>query len=452
MGSSETWFVGRRVFRGGQWGPAAIGVRQGTIACIETPEAVPAGAPVVDVGDACLLPGIVDTHVHINEPGRTEWEGFVSATRAAAAGGVTTLVDMPLNSIPPTTTVPHLLKKAEAMEGKCAVDVGLWGGVIPGNVAELRAMVAAGALGFKCFMVDSGVDEFPPVDADGIRDALLALREDGVTLLAHAELEGPLRDAMRGPLPTDPSSYLRYLRSRPSQAEDEAIALLASLAKETRASMHVVHLSSANALPILRRAQDEGLALSAETAPHYLYFQSETIPEGATPYKCAPPIRESANRQRLWEGLRDGTVSMVVTDHSPCTPELKRLASGSFDDAWGGIASLQLGLSATWTEASARGIALETMLPWLTEAPARLAGLSGRKGKIAVGFDADFVVFQPDEFFQVEADRLYHRHPLTPYQGARLRGVVRATYLRGQKVFDQTQGPKGRSGQWTKRA
>ncbi len=449
----EYFVVGTRVLTPSGMGPAALHIAHGKIVAVTKREAVPAGAAVKDAGDAVVMPGVVDTHVHVNEPGRTEWEGFASATRAAAAGGVTTLVDMPLNSIPPTTTVANLMTKAAAMEGRIAVDVGLWGGAIPGNAGDLRAMLGAGALGFKCFMVESGVDEFPCVNGNDLRAAMLALRDTNAPLLAHAELSGPIDEALAsGVLPTDARSYRRYLLSRPKSAEDLAVALLAELCTEIGARVHVVHLSSAGVLDTLRRARDAKLPLSAETAPHYLHFDAETIPDGATPYKCAPPIREHENREQLWKGLREGLVSMVVTDHSPCTPELKKLTAGSFDDAWGGIASLQLGFSVIWTEAHARGIPFETVVGWMASAPAKLAGLEGRKGALQVGNDADFVLFRPDATFTVDAAELQHRNKITPYQGQVLRGVVDETYVRGENVYSRGEFSPRLSGQWVKRA
>jgi allantoinase len=440
------WIGGERVVVDGRIGPAWLRIAGGRI--VEIARERPEVAGVVDVGGLTILPGVVDTHVHVNEPGRTEWEGFATATRAAAAGGVTTLVDMPLNSIPATTSVRALEEKRIALDGKCAVDVGLWGGAVPGNAGELVPMLRAGALGFKCFLVDSGVDEFPPLDAGGLRDALSAIRDEAAPLLVHAELPGPLDEA-RAALAreiTDVRSYVRYLRSRPPSAEDAAVALVAETAAKTGGRAHIVHLSSAGALETLRRARDRGTRISAETTPHYLVFTAETIPDGATEYKCAPPIREDANRALLWGALGDGGIEMVVTDHSPCTPELKRRDVGDFEAAWGGIASLELGLRAVWTEARARGATLVDVVRWLSTAPAQLAGLDGRKGAIAVGADADLVLFDPDARDVVDAKALHHRHAVTPYHGRALDGRVVATILRGAPVYVGEGAPIGALG------
>jgi allantoinase len=435
---NDWWLGGERVVVDGRIAPAWLRIAGGRIAEIarERPSAERAGR-VVDAGRLTVLPGVVDTHVHVNEPGRTEWEGFSTATRAAAAGGVTTLVDMPLNSVPATTSVRALEEKRAALDGKCAIDVGLWGGAVPGNAGELVPMLRAGALGFKCFLVDSGVDELPPLDAGGLEAALAAIADERAPLLVHAELPGPLDEA-RAALArevTDVRSYLRYLRSRPPSAEDGAVALVAETAGRTGGRAHIVHLSSAGALETLRRARDRGTRLTAETTPHYLVFAAEAIPDGATEYKCAPPIREEANRALLWSALRDGGIEMVVTDHSPCTPELKRREAGDFEAAWGGIASLQLGLRAVWTEARARGATLVDVARWLATAPAALAGLDGRKGAIAVGADADLVLFDPDARAVVDPAALFHRHPVTPYAGRALDGAVAATILRGAPIY-----------------
>ena len=394
---------------------------------------------VEDLGSLALLPGLVDCHVHVNEPGRTAWEGFATATRAAAAGGVTTIVDMPLNSIPATTTYAALQQKIEALGDQLTVDVGLWGGVVPGNRGELLPMLRGGALGFKCFLVDSGVDEFPMVTGAILADALAELAATPAAILVHAELPGPIDEAAAG-LQTlgpdhDERSYARYLASRPARAEDEAIAVVSSLCDQQRGRAHIVHLSSAGGLAILQRHRERGQSrLTAETTPHYLTLESEGIPDGATEYKCAPPIRDHQNREALWRGLAAGIVDLVVTDHSPCTPELKRMTEGDFAGAWGGIASLQLGLRAVWTEAHARHRTLVDIARWMAEEPARLAQQTGRKGRIAAGYDADFVVFDPDAIAAVRADEILHRHKVTPYLGRALRGRVLQTWLRGEVI------------------
>ena len=387
----------------------------------------------IDAGDAVVMPGLVDTHVHINEPGRTDWEGFASATRAAAAGGVTTIVDMPLNSIPPTTTVAALAAKRSAAAGRCHVDVGFWGGVVPGNARDLEPLAQAGVRGFKCFLSPSGVDEFDHV---GERDLRLALPITGtlrLPLLAHAEWPAMLRD----PRPEDDRQlYATWLRTRPTAAEHAAIERLIDLAGQAAAKVHIVHLASADALGAIGQARAMGLDITVETCPHYLSFCAEEIAPGATAWKCAPPIRERDHRERLWDALGDGRIDLVATDHSPAPPSLKHLDDGDFLAAWGGIASLQLALPVMWTGARQRGLPFERLAQWMSAAPARLAGLERRKGAIAIGHDADFVIVDPDREFTVEASRLYHRHAVTPYDGARLHGVVRTTMLRGEIVYD----------------
>lgn len=458
--TAETIFRARRVVTPTGTRAATVHVRDGRITRVSGYDDVPAGAPVVDAGDAVLMPGVVDTHVHINEPGRTEWEGFETATRAAAAGGVTTVVDMPLNSLPPATTVEGLVTKAETLVGRCAVDIGLWGGAVPANTrddtAVLSGVLGRGALGFKCFLAPSGVDEFPCVNADDVRRALERLHGSEAVFMVHAEAPGPLDDAARAMAaespPPDSRAYATWLRSRPPSAEDEAVELLYRLCKEIRTPVHVVHLSSANAVATLAKARDEGVPLTAETAPHYLHFTAEQVPDGATWFKCAPPIRDRGNRERLWKALSDGLISMVVSDHSPCTPDLKRVDRGDFVEAWGGIAGLQFSLSAVWSEAHARGIPLEHVVGWMCQAPARHAGLATRKGAIAEGMDADLVVFDPDATFVVRAPFIHHRNKLTPYEGETLRGVVRATYLRGEPVYDGAAFSPRPDGRWITRS
>jgi allantoinase len=378
------------------------------------------GPGVLDVGERWLLPGLVDTHVHVNEPGRTEWEGFETATAAAAAGGVTTLVDMPLNSIPATTSPGALRTKAAAAAGRCRVDVGFWGGVVPGNAGELEALAAAGVLGFKCFLAPSGVDEFPHVDERDLSEALPIVARLGLPLLAHAESPAALDQAARAPSSSDPRRYATWLAARPRAAEHEAIALLVRLCQETGCRVHVVHLSSADAVPMLRDARANGLPITVETCPHYLIFAAEEIEDGRTAFKCAPPIRERENRKRLWAALREGVIDLI----------------GDFLGAWGGIASLELGLAAVWTEARDRGFTPADLARWMSAAPARLAGLEGVKGAIDVGRDADLVVFDPEHEFAVDAKHLHQRHPITPYAGRRLAGRVERTILRGSGVFE----------------
>jgi allantoinase len=409
---------------------ASVGVLGGRIVSVGGADAELDARSVVELADdEVLLPGLVDTHVHVNEPGRTSWEGFATATRAAAAGGVTTIVDMPLNSVPPTTDVDALETKRQAARGQVHVDVGFWGGIVPGNLDRLVDLHNAGAFGFKCFLAPSGVDEFPPVSPDELGRALEVLgRVDALTIV-HAE--DPVMLAAAG-APSG-SHYRDFLASRPAAVEDSAVATVVDLARRTAARLHVLHLSSAGAVPIIRAARREGLRVTAETCPHYLTLTAEEVPDGATTYKCCPPIREGVNRDALWRALADGTVSLVVSDHSPCTSDLKRIDTGDFGQAWGGIASLQLGLPVVLTEARRRGFGLPDVVRWMSESPARLAGLE-RKGRIAPGADADLCVLAPDESFGVDPARLHHRNPLTPYAGMRLSGVVRATYLRGHPV------------------
>jgi len=439
---------GRRVVTPDGERPAAIHIRGGVIAAVSEFDDVPAGYAVHEAGESAVMPGLVDTHVHINEPGRTEWEGFATATRAAAAGGVTTLVEMPLNSIPATTTAAGFREKIAAAAGQLSVDVGFWGGVVPGNVAQLRPLWEAGVFGFKCFLVPSGVEEFREVTESDLRVALPELAAFGAPLLAHAELPGPIEEAVhKRPKGAPANRYATWLASRPRQAEDEAIALLLRLAEEFHARIHIVHLSSADSIAQLRQARARGIRVTVETCPHYLTFSSEEIADGATEFKCAPPIRERENREKLWAALGDGTIDFIVSDHSPCPPAMKLREEGDFQRAWGGIASLQIGLPAVWTQARSRGYALTHVAEWMCRGPARLAGLEKRKGAIAAGCDADFVIWNPDAKFWVEPARLHHRHRLTPYAGRELFGVVETTFLRGRKVFDREEFPAAPAGQ-----
>jgi allantoinase len=417
---------------------ASIHIENGIIMRIAGYEDVPTECAVEDVDDeSIVMPGLVDTHVHLNEPGRTHWEGFATATRAAAAGGVTTLVDMPLNSIPPTTTAAGLQEKIAAARTQCSVDVAFWGGVVPGNTSALAPLFDLGVVGFKCFLVPSGVDEFPNVTEENLREAMPELARLGAVLIVHAELPGPIDAACCSPsLQEQGSRYETFLKARPRAAEDEAVALMTGLSREFGAQVHIVHHSSADALPALRQAKAAGLMITAETCPHYLYFAAEEIPDRATEFKCCPPIRERDNRERLWQALADGTLDMVVSDHSPCPPDLKCRDEGDFMKAWGGISSLQLRLPVMWTEARARGHSISQLCEWLCAAPARLVSLDYRKGRLAAGYDADVVVWKPDEEFLVAPEMIHHRHRLTPYTGRPLLGVVQTTFLRGEKVYD----------------
>lgn len=445
----------RKVVLANSIAAASILISNGVITSIDAYESFPEDCELVDVDDdSIVMAGLVDSHVHINEPGRTNWEGFATATRAAAAGGVTTLVDMPLNSIPPTTTVAGFDAKLAAARHQCFVDVGFWGGVVPGNTTELAALSAAGVVGFKCFLIDSGVPEFPNVSEADLRDALPELAKLNALLIVHAEVPGPISrtgipacssDAgkISGPEETDrnvcPTQYATFLASRPRAAEDEAVALMIKLMTEFGNRVHIVHHSSADALPMLRDAKANGLRLTAETCPHYLTFAAEDVPEGATEFKCCPPIRERENREQLWQALSEGTIDMIVSDHSPCPPEMKLQQSGDFLQAWGGISSLQLRLPAVWTESKARGFSLDDLARWLCSEPAKLVGLEKRKGSIKVGADADLVIWNPMKQFRVAGETLHHRHKLTPYEGRILDGVVEKTFLRGRKIYDDGQ-------------
>ena len=421
---------GDRVLADGRISPRSVGVRAGRTVVVEPRDAGLTARRVVTLADdEVLLPGLVDTHVHVNEPGRTEWEGFATATRAAAAGGVTTLVDMPLNCIPPTVDVEALRIKRSAAARQCHVDVGFWGGAIPGNVAELRPLYEAGVFGFKCFLLDSGVEEFPPLDLDGLERALDELAPLDALLIVHAEDASVIEAAPD----RHGTAYAEFLRSRPPEAEQVAIRDTTERARMHDARVHVLHLSSAGGLPIISAARADHVRVSVETCPHYLTLTAEEIGDGQTQFKCCPPIREAANRERLWDGLRDGVIDCVVSDHSPCPPELKSLGGGDFARAWGGVSSLQLGLPLVWTEARKRGHALTDVVGWMASRPAEIAGVR-RKGRIRAGWDADFAIFAPDETLVVDPQHLHHRHPVTPYAGRKLTGVVRSTWLRGVEI------------------
>ena len=426
----------RRAVVDGALRPCSVGVRAGRIVAVAAYEAALEAAEVTDLAaDEVLLPGLVDTHVHVNEPGRTEWEGFATATAAAAAGGVTTVIDMPLNSIPPTCDVSALEVKRKSAEGHCHVDVGFWGGAIPGNAGELRRLHEAGSFGFKCFLLPSGVDEFPPLDEAGLELAMREIAAFGGLLIVHAEDAREIGEVPPG------RGYAGFLGSRPPAAERRAIETLLETAERTGARVHVLHLSSAAALPAIGAARERGVRVSVETCPHYLSFAAEEIPDGATWFKCCPPIRDAANRDALWAGLRTGQIDCVVSDHSPCTADLK---TDDFAGAWGGIASLQLGLSAVWTAARQRDVPLAEVVEWMSSGPAALCGLA-RKGALAVGRDADMCVFAPDDSFVVDAAALRHRNPVSAYDGKRLTGTVRRTWLRGRPCPSLVDGePAGR--------
>ncbi|MFE2377430.1 allantoinase AllB [Streptomyces sp. NPDC059398] len=408
---------------------ASVAVAEGKIAAVLPYDAeVPEGARLTDFGDDVLLPGLVDTHVHVNDPGRTEWEGFWTATRAAAAGGITTLLDMPLNSLPPTTTAANLRTKQDVARSKAHIDVGFWGGAIPSNVKDLRPLYDAGVFGFKCFLSPSGVEEFPELDQEELARSMAEIAGFGGLLIVHAEDPHQLADAPQRSGP----QYADFLASRPRAAENAAIEGLIALARRLDARIHILHLSSSDALPLIAAARREGVRVTVESCPHFLTLTAEEVPDGATEFKCCPPIREAANQDALWQGLADGTIDCIVSDHSPCTTDLK---TPDFADAWGGISSLQLGLPAIWTAARERGHTLDDVVRWMSTAPAALAGLSA-KGAIEAGRDADFAVLAPDDTFTVDPAELYHRNQVTAYAGKTLYGVVRSTWLRGVRIAE----------------
>jgi allantoinase len=415
--------------------PASVHVTNGRIERVGAWDDVTGATAVDDHGDLVVMTGIVDAHVHVNEPGRTDWEGYETATRAAAAGGVTTIVDMPLNSIPPTTTVAGFDEKLAAARGKCMVDVAFWGGLVPGNTAELAPLVDRGVKGFKCFLIHSGVDEFPHVTESDLREAMPEIARLGSVLLVHAEVEGPIDIVAAEVAAMDRASYATFLRSRPAAAEVEAIEIMVRLCRETGCRVHIVHLSAADALPVIRAAKGEGLPITVETCPHYLTFAAEGIAAGATQFKCCPPVRSRENRETLWEAIADRTIDMVVSDHSPCTPHLKLLETGDFLEAWGGIAALQFGLPVMWTNLKERGFGVSDLVRLMCERPAMLAGLDESKGALPSGCDADLVVWDPDETFTVTPNIIQHRHKLTPYEGMELFGKVAVTYSGGRRVY-----------------
>jgi allantoinase len=415
-----------------------IGVNDGRIAAIRPVDAEARGRREMELdSDVVVMPGLVDTHVHVCEPGNTEWEGFETATQAAAAGGITTLVDMPLDSVPSTVSVAALESKRFATGGRIHVDVGFWGGLIPGHLDDLGLLWEAGVLGFKCFLIDSGSPHFPPVSIQLMEKGLGIARDLGAPLLVHAESQ----DVAAGIEVPHGRSYAAYLASRPRDIENVAVAQVIEAARQTGGHVHVVHLSSSDVLPMIESARRHRVRVTAETCPHYLAASAEQIRDGDTLFKCSPPIREAANREHLWSGLKDAILDQIVSDHSPCTVAMKHTDTGDFGSAWGGITSVQLSLSVVWTEARRRGVSLSQVARWMAAKPAQLAGL-GRKGLIEAGFDADFCIFAPDESFVVDATRLYHRHPVTPYLGRTLTGVVRDTLLRGESV--DMQEPRGR--------
>lgn len=432
-GSTVSAVRSQRVLCGEEIRPAVILIKEGKIHSIlpDSEASAHTAGKVLDVGNSLVMPGIVDSHVHVNEPGRSTWEGYWTATRAAAAGGVTTIVDMPLNSIPPTTTLGNFHEKLRAATGQCFVDTAFWGGVIPDNQLELRPMVRAGVAGFKCFLIHSGVDEFPHVSDTDLHAAMKQLQGTDSVLLFHAEREVQHPAAEKG----DPHEYSTFLRSRPDVMELEAIRTVTQLCLQYKVRCHIVHLSSAQPLELIRAARRAGAPLTVETTHHYLNLTAENIPARATQFKCCPPIRDTANQELLWSALKAGEIDMVVSDHSPCTPDLKCLDRGDFTQAWGGISSLQFGLSLFWTSASKRGFSFSDAVRLLCKEPARLCRLDNQKGSLIPGHDADLVIWDPEKEFMVKEDNIHHKNKLTPYLGLALRGKVKGTIVRGRLVY-----------------
>ncbi|XP_066566515.1 allantoinase, mitochondrial [Amia ocellicauda] len=433
--SPVTVLRSQRVFWGTGIQPALIIIKDGKILEIlsDCDQNIGDASEVLDVGCLLVMPGLVDSHVHVNEPGRTAWEGFQTATRAAAAGGVTTIVDMPLNSIPPTTTLSNFQTKMQAATGQCFVDTAFWGGVIPNNQSELRPLIQAGIAGFKCFLIQSGVDEFPHVTKSDLHTAMAQLQGTGSVLLFHAETEIQQQNEEE----EDPCEYASFLNSRPDVMELEAILTVTQLCLQYQVRCHIVHLSSAKAIELIQSARQAGAPLTVETTHHYLTLSAEHIPQGATQFKCCPPIRTQANQDQLWSALKAGQIDMVVSDHSPCTEELKRLDSGDFTQAWGGISSLQFGLSLFWTTARQKGFSVADVVRILCQKPAELCHLDNQKGSLLPGYDADLVIWDPDKEFELNEDDIHHKNKLSPYLGFRLHGQVFATIVRGQIVYMQ---------------
>lgn len=436
MASHKKAFISKRVLLDGEIKPACIEVQNGQVCRVLTDGFnVTDYNQVQDVGNLLIMPGVVDAHVHVNEPGRTSWEGYTTATRAAAAGGITTIVDMPLNSIPSTTTLDAFRTKLDAAKNQCFVDVAFWGGIVPGNAEELKPMLNAGVVGFKCFLIHSGVDDFPHVEQADLETALKTLQGTDATVLFHAEMDCACNGS-KG----NPEEYRTFLESRPAVMEEKAIDLVCEMCLKYKVKCHIVHLSAASALPSIMAAKEKGAPLTVETCHHYLSLNAETVPNGNTLYKCCPPIREKKNQDLLWEGLKKGYIDMVVSDHSPCTPDLKLLDKGDFMAAWGGVASVQFGLSLFWTNCRNYGMNLFDMVKLMCENTAKLASLSHRKGAIRAGYDADFVIWDPDVPFEVTEDRIYYKNKVSPYMGRTLQGRVYQTVVRGNTVYADEAG------------
>ncbi len=425
----------KRIWIDKSFQPATVFIKNGKISHLQAGKPDGLASPIIDAGTDVVMPGLIDPHVHINEPGRTDWEGFETATKAAAAGGITSLVDMPLNSSPVTTNQDAFLKKTKSSKNKLHVNCGFWGGIVPENSDNLEGLLESGILGIKAFLVDSGLDEFPNVAESDLRKGLPSIAKKGLPLLVHCELEQANEDGLL--LKKLPQSYAAWLLSRPKEWENRAIEMIIKLCREFHCRTHIVHLSSATALPMIEAARAEGLPLTVETCPHYLFFHSEDIPDADTRFKCAPPIREKANNEQLWNALESGLIDFIASDHSPAPPSLKHLETGDFEKAWGGIASLQFLLPLVWTAAKKRGVGLENMANWLTARPAKFLGFHQKKGKIAPGYDADLVIWNPEANFVVEEKTIEHRHKITPYLGQKLFGQVKQTYVGGFKVFEE---------------